>query len=236
MVRPIFKEGLMHRSNWLMIAVAIVALPLASCVSRGKYDEVVADNEALRARTIELSRNSAELADVAAGLSEELQLRDRDLDQLEQERQELSDDFDKWIVAGLIQMSLLADGLHLVLNEDVLFTSGSADLKDEGREALHLLVVELEGVPYEIAVLGYSDNMPIGVELAQRYPSNWELAGARAAAVVRMLQTEGISPEQLVAVSFGESHPIATNDTPEGRKTNRRIEIRLRPIVRTAVS
>ncbi len=234
----------MHRWNslrWTTCVLALTALTLASCVSRGRYDEVAAENEALRARTIalraqmtKLSRRSAELADVAAGLSEELQLRDGELEQLERERQELADDFDRWIVAGLIQMSLLADGLHVVLAEDVLFTSGSAELKAEGREILNALVTELEGIPYEIAVLGYSDNLPIGPELAKRYPSNWELAGARAASVVRFLQGKRISPEQLVAVSFGESHPIASNGTPEGRKTNRRIEIRLRPIVRSS--
>jgi chemotaxis protein MotB len=207
-------------------------MALAGCVNRGRYNELLAENEHLRARASQLSRQSAELTDVAAGLSMELRLRDHELAQLEREQRELADELETWIVAGAIQMQLLADGLHVVLSEEVLFGSGSADLKPSGQQVLRQLVLELEQIPYEIAVLGYTDNLPVGGALAQRYPSNWELAGARAASVVRLFQSEGIPAERLLAVSFGESHPIASNDTPEGRAENRRVEVRLRPVVR----
>jgi chemotaxis protein MotB len=81
-------------------------------------------------------------------------------------------------------------------------------------------------------VLGFTDNVPVGPNLAERFPSNWELAGARAASVVRVMEEEGIPAPQLVAVSRGETEPIASNDTAEGRAQNRRIDVRLRPVVK----
>ena len=60
-----------------------------------------------------------------------------------------------------------------------------------------------------------------------------ELAGARAASVVRLLEQEGVPSEQLLAISFGENSPVASNDTPESRSKNRRIEIVLRPVAVT---
>ncbi len=169
------------------------------------------------------------LIDVASGLRQELALRDQDVKQLKQEQMELMEELETWVVAGLIKMELLKDGLHLVLSAEILFPTGSAELNDTGREVLTKLVQELEQLPYQIGVVGYTDNVPVGPRLAARYPSNWELAGARAASIVRLFQGAGIPVQQLVAVSRGEGQPIASNDTPEGRAENRRIEVRLRP-------
>ena len=72
--------------------------------------------------------------------------------------------------------------------------------------------------------------------LAERYPSNWELSGARAASVVRILIAGGVPPERLSAISLADTQPVAPNDTPEGRAANRRIEIRLVPVQGAAPS
>jgi hypothetical protein len=80
--------------------------------------------------------------------------------------------------------------------------------------------------------LGFSDNVPVGAHLQAQFPSNWELAGARAASVVRMMQAGGVPAAQLMAVSQGENQPIASNATPEGRAQNRRIDVRIRPIIK----
>ena len=74
---------------------------------------------------------------------------------------------------------------------------------------------------------GHTDSLAIYGALKARYPTNWELAGARAAGVVRVLEEAGTDPTRLSAVSMGQYQPIASNDTPEGRAENRRIEIRL---------
>ena len=73
-----------------------------------------------------------------------------------------------------------------------------------------------------------SDSMRLNTSVPT--PATALLAGARAARVVAVLETNGVATEQLLAVSFGESSPIASNDTPEGRAQNRRIEVRIRPV------
>ena len=87
----------------------------------------------------------------------------------------------------------------------------------------------LTEVEHQIEVAGHTDGVRISGALAQRYPSNWELAGARAAVVVRLLAKQGVPANRLVAASFGETKPVDSNDTAEGRAHNRRIDIRLVP-------
>jgi chemotaxis protein MotB len=121
-------------------------------------------------------------------------------------------------------------GVRLDIPQDVLFATGSAQLGDPGREVLAKVAKKLVDVPYQVVVAGYSDNVPIGPSLRSRFTSNWELAAARAAEVTEYLQTQGVAPMRLVAISFGEYRPIASNDTAEGRAQNRRIELLLRPV------
>ena len=219
-------------------ALAITAVGLtasllsAGCVTRSSYSELVTERDQLTEVNQKLRRQAAAASGVAAGLSIELALRDRELALLKREQEELADEIETWALLGAIKMHLLADGLHITLPHDVLFASGSVELKPEGEKLLRELVAEIKQQPYQIAVLGFTDNVPVGAQLRDRFPSNWELAGVRAASVVRLMQAEGVPSSQLVAVSRGENQPIASNDTEEGRAQNRRIDVRLRPVVR----
>lgn len=207
----------------VLLAVA-AATGLAGCVSQKQYDAVVAENAELKAQHRKLSESSL-------FLSAELLETDQEVVQLELAQEQLADDVARWAALGAVKMELLTSGLHLILPNDVLFGTGAAELKPEGRQLVDELVAELKKVPYQILVVGHTDNVPIGPVLAKRYPSNWELAGARAASVVRVMVDKGIPPQQLVALSLGDSRPMASNDTSEGRAQNRRIEVRLRPVV-----
>ncbi len=85
---------------------------------------------------------------------------------------------------------------------------------------------------HSIHVEGHTDNLNIGRATAKKYPGNWELSTARATAVVRLLQDQGkVDPERLFAVGGSLYHPVASNDTLEGRSQNRRVEIVLTPIL-----
>jgi chemotaxis protein MotB len=108
----------------------------------------------------------------------------------------------------------------------ILFPEGGWELHEQGRQELTKIVPALQGVSgKQIVIAGYTDNLPIEEPLARRFPTNWDLSAARAIAVVRYLEPQGIDPSQLSAVAFGKYHPIASNDTPEGRAQNRRINI-----------
>lgn len=201
------------------IASLLVVLGLsAGCVSKGTYDEVVEENANLMRQNV--------------ALYERVELRDEEISIMLEEQDELAEELAILITAGKIKMEMLKDGLQLQLGHEVLFSTGSATLKASGKEVLDQLVDELEELPYQILVFGNTDNIPVGRHLVDRYPNNWYLAGARAASVVSYMEQQGIPPVQMVPVSWGETHPIMSNDTDEGRAENRRIEVRLRPVVR----
>ncbi len=135
------------------------------------------------------------------------------------------------VMAGQIEVEQMRDGVRVSLSEDILFPSGASQISEEGREVLGRVAHELAPDPYQVIVGGHTDNVPIGGSLAERYPTNWSLAGARAAEVVAILEQGGVDSERLVSLSFGDTRPIASNDSEEGRSKNRRIGIRLRPVV-----
>jgi chemotaxis protein MotB len=131
--------------------------------------------------------------------------------------------------AGLGDQFALArtpQGFKAVLSNPLLFPAGEASLSEAGRVLLDgiLSVARTEG--WSLRVEGHTDNRPI--ETAQ-YPSNWELSTLRAVNVLRYFQDQGGIPSyRLAAVGFAEQRPLAGNDTPEGRRQNRRIEILFR--------
>jgi chemotaxis protein MotB len=135
------------------------------------------------------------------------------------------------LAAGQVEIQQLKSGLSVNLAHDILFASGSAELDKDGREVLLKVSDQLKTTPYQIVIMGHTDNVKIGPGLVGRFPTNWELGSARAARIVRLFQESGIPGERLAAVSFADNRPRVANDSPEGRAKNRRIEIRLRPAV-----
>ena len=103
-------------------------------------------------------------------------------------------------------------------------------LNEGGAAVLRKVAVQLRKTEHRVEVQGHTDDVPLSRTLAGRWGSNWELAAARAAQVVRLLEGEEIDPRRLSAVSYGSHAPVESNETPEGRARNRRIEIRLIPV------
>ena len=99
-----------------------------------------------------------------------------------------------------------------------------------GKKVIIKVSEKLKDIPHQVIVAGFTDNIPIRGGLTKKFPTNWELAGARAASVVRLLEKQGIDNGKLTAVSYGENQPVASNDSADGRSQNRRIEIRLKPV------
>lgn len=129
-----------------------------------------------------------------------------------------------------IKIKQMKDGIDVNMSSEILFPSGSAKLNKSGNEVIKKVSDRLKGKEFQILVAGFTDNIPIRGQLAKRYPTNWELAGARAASVVRLLIETGVSKDQLLAVSYADNQPVASNETDDGRSQNRRIELRLRPL------
>ena len=123
--------------------------------------------------------------------------------------------------------------IRITILERLLFESGETDLKPAACKVFKQFGEKLKQVTdKQIRVEGHTDNKPPRTRLRVRYPSNWELSSARATSVVRCLIKEGgLPPAMLSAVGYGDSRPVAGNDTEEGRRKNRRVEIVLHPRV-----
>jgi chemotaxis protein MotB len=134
----------------------------------------------------------------------------------------------KEVEKGQLQVRQYKDMLAVDLAEQIFFDSGRATLKAGGKDVLKKVGEALKGYENKIIrVVGHTDNVPLAKALQDTFPTNWELSVARATNVVRYLQEVGIPPERMVASGRSEYDPVATNDTPEGRQKNRRIEIML---------
>lgn len=145
---------------------------------------------------------------------------------------ELTNSLQKEMEAKQIEITELRGRLTVNLMDKVLFDSGKSEIKKEGREVLDKIAKNLLNKYPDRAILveGHTDNVPIGIGLSAKFPTNWELSTARATSAVRYLQEHGnVTSERLSAVGYSEYHPLGTNDTEQGRAKNRRIEIILLP-------
>ncbi len=108
------------------------------------------------------------------------------------------------------------------------FPAGSADLDTSAQRTIQSIAEIIGDVKSEIAIEGHADSSPM---VSARYKDNWELAGARAVAVLRELsRSPQLAGSSLRAVSFGDRRPAIVSADPKERERNRRVEIRIRPI------
>ena len=128
-----------------------------------------------------------------------------------------------------VEIEQLKDGIHVNMSSALLYGEGVVDLSRQGIAALNKVAPQLASETYEIDVVGNTDDLPIARDFLERYPTNWELAGERAAIVVRHLQAQGVDPSRMRAISAAQYHPRASNDSAQGRAKNRRTSIVLRP-------
>src|SRR2546422_974778 len=199
--------------------------------AKQKGDTLAQDKIALASEKEALGQRLAQLQEQEKTLGSQLQQHEEEARQLKTTYDGLLGSLKKELENGQIQVQQLRDGLSVNVAQDILFASGSAVLDKNGSEVLRRVADQLKETKFQVVVTGHTDNKPIGPGLVNRYPTNWELAGARAASVVRLFAESGLAGSRLLAASMADTRPVAPNDTPEGRAKNRRIEIRLRPVV-----
>jgi chemotaxis protein MotB len=216
--------------------LSFLLLSLSGCVSKGTHEAMIQERNRAIAERDQLLDEKARLSARVAETEEQKEMVSKEAQEAqaliaEQQKvfKNLESTFAKEREANQVKIEMMKSGVKVNLANDILFPSGSAQLNEMGVEVLTRAAAELKESPYQTVVAGFTDDVPISGALMSKYPSNWELAGARAASVVRLLEKEGVSSDQLLAISFGENSPVESNETPEGRSKNRRIEIILRP-------
>ncbi|MEL7369480.1 MAG: flagellar motor protein MotB, partial [Myxococcota bacterium] len=188
----------------------------------------------IASRTAELAGTKAELSGTKAELTattEEVEKLRRLREQAEKEAAQfraLATRLKSMIDAGQLEVVMRDGRINLKLPDNILFPSGSKNLKRGGRAALVQVAEALKGMEdRDFLIAGHTDNIPL--KRGYRFKDNWELSTARAVEVVRLMVKNGVAADQLVAAGYGEHDPIAPNDTKEGRAQNRRLEIVLMP-------
>ena len=225
-------QGLSHSS--CMSIVLLIAFGLAclnGCVSKSQHATVVKELDYCEIDNFALQERVQSLKTEKGDVDTQLRVERRSAGVALALYESLVSGLANELATQHVEIEQMQSGITVNLPGAVLFSTGSAELTESGREVLFKVGDKLRNIPYQTLVAGFTDNVPIGGVLVERYPTNWELAGARAARVVRLLEEAGVAGNRLLAVSFGENRPEVSNDTPEGRAENRRIEIRLRPVV-----
>lgn len=171
---------------------------------------------------LEQAKAAAETARLDAEKAKEAEVA-----KVKQSFEDLASSLKSEIQAGEVKLTQLRGKLTVQLVDKILFDSGSDDIKPAGRKVLARIGRLLNEVQdKDLRIEGHTDDVPISDELRARFASNWELSTARATAVARYLQDAAkVDPKRLVAAGYGEHRPVASNDKPETRALNRRIEI-----------
>lgn len=237
----------------IVIAVLAAGLITSGCVSTGTFEKMQAGKNdeiatlqqqkaALENQKIAVEQDNAALKQQIASHEQQNTAMQEQVGWLEQQKaallaasQQRQQQYDalvrglsKEVEKGQLQVRQYKDMLTVDLAEQIFFDSGRATLKPGGKEVLKKVGEALKGYENKvIRVVGHTDNVPVAKSLQRTFPTNWELSVARATNVVRYLQEVGIPPQRMVASGRSEYDPVATNDTPEGRQKNRRIEIML---------
>ncbi len=127
---------------------------------------------------------------------------------------------------GLVNVDRQEDKVIITVGSGGAFKSGSAELTSKAREIMAKIAEQNKKGNSEILVMGHTDNVPL--TFGSNYRDNWDLAAARSASVVQQLSLgDNLDPKRMRAISYGETRPVTSNKTAQGREKNRRIEIEI---------
>ena len=206
--------------------------------TRSAMQKEEAEKSEVWGRLLELQKNMADrgqnlklLHDRLTKTEKEKREAEESFKRMKETYNDLAAQFQTEIASKEATIQELVEKLSITFVQDILFNLGQTSISVNGRQTLEKIGTILKrNTTDKIVVMGHSDNLPIAKEYQGRYPTNWELSAARAAAVVRYFQhTVGIDPRQMEAVGHSFYKPIADNDTAENRAKNRRVEIFVMP-------
>ena len=198
---------------------------------RGKLETAASQIASLKEEAAKTQKEIKELERAIADVRDQKEQLQGEIDRMRSTHDAMVSEFKKEIGNKEVTISQLQEKLSIELVNRVLFRLGEAAITPQGKEILKKVGAALKKVKTKmIRVIGHTDDTPISPEQQFRFPSNWELSTARAAAVVRYFQnTAGLDPKNMEAVGRSFYDPVATNETEEGRSQNRRVSITVAP-------
>lgn len=215
---------------------------LVTATTRGddlqrRLDEATSVNESLKKELARLGKDADKLLQEKGALASSLSDARSRLEELRRAQaaaesraqlfRDLALKLKKMVDAGDLSIVLRDGRMILQLPNDVLFDTGKVEIKPAGKTALEQVAAVMKTIGgRRFQVAGHTDTVPIATA---RFPSNWELSAGRALAVVHLLVDAGVDAKMLSAAGYGEFDPVASNDSADGKRKNRRTEIALVP-------
>jgi chemotaxis protein MotB len=224
----------------LLFGLFVVLFAFAKADQKKQAQVSTAINTAFRSLGIfpDVARHPSKGASGASGtdpavipmniiMGEEVLSPARVKDDLGSIHRELEQKLSNQVATHTVSIQMGRDGLVISLREAGFFDSGSATPKPETLPTLRQIATSLSSTPYDLRIEGHTDNIPIHTA---DFDSNWELSSARATRIARLLlDLNAIPPDRISAAGYAEFHPVANNDTAEGRAENRRIDLVVLP-------
>jgi chemotaxis protein MotB len=140
-------------------------------------------------------------------------------------REKVNELVNKYNLGTSVKLIETQRGIILRILDDILFTSGNSELQDYSKIVLTNVAKVLKQIPNDVRIEGHTDNIPINTSA---FPSNWHLSVSRATnAAYYLMLNEGLPQDRVTIVGFSEYKPVDTNETPEGRANNRRVDIEI---------
>lgn len=160
-------------------------------------------------------------------MNQEVRSPGRIRDDLEAMERQLNQRLSAEVARHTVLIQMGRDGLVISLREAGFFSSGSATPRPETLDTLRQIAASVGQTPYDVRVEGHTDNVPMHTA---EFDSNWELSSARATGIARLfLALHAVAPERLSAAGYAEFHPVASNETAQGRAENRRVDLVILP-------
>jgi chemotaxis protein MotB len=131
--------------------------------------------------------------------------------------------FESEIAAGKIQVEMSARGIVVSLREAAFFQPGDDRVETSSFEMIAKVAETVRTLPNPVRLEGHTDSLPIRTE---RFRSNWELSAARAIAMMELMTSRfGVPRDKVAIAGYADTVPVASNDTPDGRAKNRRVDV-----------
>ncbi len=186
----------------------------------GPYKNPDRSNEESSAGTDSSTQDAQKQAEEAAKAAEAL----KEQTSLNEMKQQLDSYISQNSLSTQLDTTLGSHYVMITIRDQALFASGSAEVKPEAKQMADAISNILTTYPdYQVTVSGHTDNVPI---TTKTYSSNWDLSTARSLSFMKELfRNTNVNQKRFSSTGFGEFKPIASNDTPEGRAQNRRVEV-----------
>jgi chemotaxis protein MotB len=215
-------QRLLEQQNKKIEAMEKSNLHLASEVKRIETLEKINQNLASKVKSLELEMKKRDAV---------IEIQGKAIKLFDDPKNTIENSLNDQIINKLLEIETSKGIKRLIYSDRDIFSPGGLKISKMGKEILLKLARSVKSNKKQyIIVEGHTDNRPVAASARQKFPTNWEISAERATVVVRFLQEEaGLEPERLSAIGYSFYRPIASNDTEEGRRKNRRVEIVLGP-------